>query len=244
MGIAALILPALSRAADPSTQPVAADTQPVEHARFIRQWFADLANADPAIRADAMTHLMGLASSDLITLKNVVREYGPIEPAQATVLRTIVTQAFLAGEDYHGKPDVGFLGVRMDTTGTGFHDVTTGATTKAKPGVVIVERMPGFAGARMLRDGDVILALRDRPDTPLGDTNQFSDAIRQFKPGTIVHFQVLRQGEITDVPIKLDSRPLEADPGFGMDEFIEARQRRADEYWSSDFAPLVKESVS
>ena len=231
-------------AAEPATQPSAPQTQPAGHTDSIKRSFADLANSDPAVRSEALTQLMGLSADDLPTLKKIVHECGPLAPAQASVLRQIVTQAYLAGEDYHGDPAVGFLGVRMEPSTVVFHDVVTGAATASKPGVVIVERMPGFTGARMLRDGDLILTIVDRPDTPLQDSAEFALAVRQFKAGDMIHFQVLRQGEVIVVSVKLDPRPTEADPNFGITDLLDARRKRADEYWVTDFAPLVNESFS
>ena len=76
-------------------------------------------------------------------------------------------------------------------------------------GVVIVERMPGFVGARMLLDGDVVLGVAERPDVRMLGVNEFQMVVRQITPGTTVHFQVMRQGQVMRVPVTLDPRPFD-----------------------------------
>jgi hypothetical protein len=229
-------------AADATTQP--ADTRTIDDLAAIKSWFSDLASADGTLRDDALTNLMGLKSSDLPALKQVVEESRPLVPAQASVLRQIVTQVFLSGEHYEGDPAAGFLGIRMEQTAVSFRDPALPDAPVTNAGVVIVERMPGFAGARMLRDGDVILAILDRPDAPLRDPQDFALAVKDMGAGATVHFQVLRRGQVIRAAVKLDVRPLEANQGFGMNDLLERRRLRADEFWAGHFALLVKEGVS
>jgi hypothetical protein len=226
----------------PATQP--AEPTPAETAASIKSWFADLANSDAAVRSDALTNLMGLSRDDLETLKAVVEESRPLAPAQASVLRQIVTQVYLAGEHYEGHQTLGFLGIKMEQTVVGFRDVLSGAGSLPSGGVVIIERMPGFPGARMLRDGDVILSILDHPNTPMSDPENFRTLVTSIGAGNIVHFQLLRQGQVIHVDVKLDPRPIEADQGFGITDLLERRRERADEFWNTHFAALVKEGVS
>lgn len=226
----------------PATRP--ADLAPDAIAATIKTWFSDLANPDAAIRSDALTKLMCLESGDLPILKKVVEESRPLVPAQASVLRQIVTQVFLSGENYEAHAEVGFLGVRMEQTSVSFRDILSGTESLPSVGVIIVERMPGFAGARMLRDGDVVLSIVDRPNTPVTDPDSFATLIRSLGSGTAVQFQILRQGQVIRVAVKLDPRPIEADQGFGISELLERRRERVEEYWTAHFAVLVKEGVS
>ena len=209
----------------------------------IKASFADLANSDSALRAEALVRLMSLKAEDLPTLKKVVEASRPLLPAQACVLRQIVTQVFLSGEHYEGNPAAGFLGIRMELTAVTFREAAAEDARVATAGVVIVERMPGFAGARTLRDGDVILSILDRPDAPVRELQDFATVVREMGAGATVHFMILRQGQVIRVAVKLDPRPLEAD-GFGMTDLLDRRRARAEEYWATHFASVVKESVS
>ena len=114
-------------------------------------------------------------------------------------------------------------------------------------GVVIVERMPGFCGARMLQDGDVILGLVERPTIQIRGPTEFSLAVRSMGAGQTVTFLILRQGQVIRVPVTLDPRPDAADfvPGAvsPMKDLLDERDKTAREYWEKEFAPLVKEGV-
>jgi hypothetical protein len=227
----------------PATQP--ANTPPADASASIKTWFADLASSDAAVRSDALTNLMSIRADDLPTLKTVVEESRPLVPAQSSVLRQIVTQVFLSGETYEAHDDTGFLGVRMEQTRVSFRDTVIGRNgTVPTVGVIIVERMPGFAGARMLRDGDVILSILNRPDTPISDPEGFATAVKSLGGGKIAHFQLLRDGQVIHVDVKLDPRPVEAAQGFAPIELLERRRVSAEDYWTANFAALVKEGVS
>ncbi|MDB5301060.1 MAG: hypothetical protein JWO87_2723, partial [Phycisphaerales bacterium] len=145
-----------SSAAEPTTRP----SEKTDSATQIRTWFGDLASREAAVRQDAEANLMGMGASSLPALQKAVEESRPILPSQAMVLRKIVTQVFLSGVQYDGNPTEGFLGIRMEEARMPFNDDAP-VDEKRPPitGVVIVERMPGFAGARVLRDGDVVLGI-------------------------------------------------------------------------------------
>jgi hypothetical protein len=240
--------PDASPTSAPATNPT---TRPAEQAAphdlaSIKKSFAELANPDSTIRSVALTRLMSLPADALPLLHKVVEEGRPLVPAQATVLRQIVTQVFLSGEVFESNSADGFLGVHMDTVALNYGDAAPEDHPGVSSGVVVTDRMPGFPGARMLHDGDVILAILERPGVSLGSAAEFSIAVKSMGAGATIHFQVLRRGQVIQVPIKLDARPVEADP-FLIDEFLKLlnrRRARADEYWSTHFAAMVKEGVS
>jgi hypothetical protein len=231
-----------------------------------RAW-ADLAHRDPAVREAARVKLMGLSASDLPAFRKIVADSRPMAPAQVAVLREIVTQVFLAGQEYEPSGRDGFLGVRPGevnlnaakpggaAVGPGDGGIFIPPGQAAFPddpdavyGVVIVERMPGFCGARMLQDGDVVLSLVERPTVQFHGPTEFSLAVRTMGAGQTIHFQVLRQGRVVEVPITLDVRPREADmpigaPGSPMEGLLNKRETAAREYWEQEFAPLLKEGV-
>jgi hypothetical protein len=208
----------------------------------LRQSFADLDDADAAVREAARLKLMGMRRQELPAFQKLVQESQPLAPSQAAVLRQIVTHVYLAGEKYDTTNVEGFLGVKMQET-TVRLPAPDGADQFAPAvGVVIVERMPGFAGARMLLDGDVILGVVERPDVRTLGMYEFQMVVKSVTPGTTIHFQVMRQGQVIRVPVAPDPRPFDAD-GL-MQDLIYRRQRKADDYWEKSFAQVLKEGVS
>jgi S1-C subfamily serine protease len=107
-------------------------------------------------------------------------------------------------------------------------------------GVAVVSRVPGFCSYRMLQDGDVLLAM----ETPGGkiefSTNeQLIEAVTGARAGDTVTFEVLRQGRILNVSIRLDKKPLNLTTPAQIDEFSGRRADEAEELWQRDFAPLL-----
>ena len=233
------LLPIKLGAADAATQPAA---PAAEDLKAIRASFADLANADPVVRSDAMVKLMGLKADELPQLKAVVQENRPLLPAQACVLEQIVTQVFLSGDPYESDPTQGFLGIKMETVQVTFHDALANEVHEHTLGVVVTDRMPGFPAARMLQDGDLILSILDHSEVSIQDARAFAAIVKDMGAGATVHFLILRHGQIIRVAVKLDPRPSSAD--LGVDNLLGLRRERANKYWEAEFAPLVKENVS
>src|SRR3954452_20714539 len=207
----------------------------------MRQWFAELDDTDASVRESARLKLMGMRRQDLPAFQKLVRDSLPLVPSQAAVLRQIVTHVYLAGEPYDTTGAEGFLGVKMQETSVRLPAADGAEQFAPAVGVVIVERMPGFVGARMLLDGDVVLGIAERPDVRTLGMYEFQMVVKGVAPGTVIHFQVMRQGQVVRVPIAPDPRPLEAD--VNMPELTCRRQRKADDYWEKAFAPVVKEAV-
>ena len=226
----------------PQAQPPAAQ-QPPERPEVaaIRQWFAELADPDAAVRDAARLKLMGMRRQELPAFQKLVQDNLPLMPSQAAVLRQIVMQVYLAGEKYDTTNAEGFLGVKMQETSVRLPAADGSEQLAPAVGVVIVERMPGFVGARMLLDGDVVLGIVERPDVRTLGMYEFQMVVKAISPGTTIHFQVLRQGQVVRVPVAPDPRPFEAD-GL-MQDLIYRRQRKAEDYWETQFRPLVRETV-
>ena len=81
--------------------------------------------------------------------------------------------------------------------------------TLAPTPVEVVERIPGFCGYRMFRQGDVIVKLLDMPQVDLHNRQLFMTTIHALQAGQALRVSVLRNGEKTDVTIVLDPRPLD-----------------------------------
>src|SRR4051794_34683812 len=160
---------------------------------------------------------MGLSPRDLPTLRRIVADNRPVMPAQAVVLREIVTQVLLSGDEYVTDGREGFLGVRPCEVNMTIRAAPVpvgipnadlpGADPDSIIGVAIMERMPGFCGARALQDGDIILSIIERPAVQFHNPSEFSQAVRFMGAGQSIHFQIVRQGQVVRVPITLDPLP-------------------------------------
>ena len=208
----------------------------------MRRWFAELDDSDATVREQARVNLMGMHRRDLPSFRRLVEESRPLAPGQAAVLRQLVTHVYLAGKPYETTNALGFLGVRMQPTSVRLPGADGVEQPDSAVGVVIVERMPGFVGARMLLDGDVILGIAERPNFRAPDVFEFAAVVQSFAPGTTVHFQILRQGQVIRLPVKLDPKPDEAD-ARRLEALIDIRKADAEEYWDHEFAGVVRENI-
>jgi hypothetical protein len=234
----AAALPGPYALAGPATQPT---TAPADEHRVAR-WFSELASSDAAIRDAARARLMRLDRAELPQLQQLVRSSGRLSPAQATAIRPIVEEVFLAGEPYKKDIYQGFLGIVMDQSAFGTRDLQQPNDNGKASGVVVADRFPGFCASRSLRDGDVILGSSD-PAQAFNSTEDLKLAIGGLQPGSVVRLQVLRHGQVVEVTLKLDSKPAEVDSQETADSFRRERARKFDQYWRDTFAPLLKESV-
>ena len=171
-----------------ATQP---SEQPVSAADSIKVSFAQLGDPNPDIRDAAFVRLLQLKRAELPELRKVVEQTTPVLPAQEAVLRTIVSQAYLSGEPYDAEKSDGFLGV-LTATAPVFADAATDRPPAGR--VIIAGCVPGFAGARCLRAGDVVLGIDELKGIPLTSGEVFRGAIRQFGPGITCTFSCCETG--------------------------------------------------
>ena len=113
-----------------------------------------------------------------------------------------------------------------------------------RAGVVILDRMPGFVGFRMLRDGDVVVGTAEQPQSRFRTPDDLKAVVERSKPGDALHLILLRQGQVVQVPIQPDPRPADADRPLAIDDLLRPRREKADEYWQRTFAPLLEPGVS
>lgn len=248
--IAVAVMAERSVLAEPTTQPTTAPSD----VHLISRWFSELASSDAAVRDAARAHLMRLDRADLPILQQLVRRSRPLTPAQAAALRPVVEEIFLAGEPYKKEPTQGFLGIIMDQSGLGARDLQqpnddaqghrnngVGGASVAS-GVVIADRFPGFCASRSLHDGDVILGTAE-PAQAFNSPDDLKFAIGSLQPGAVVRLQVLRHGQVVEVPLRLDCKPAEVDSLEAAESFRRERAEKFEQYWHGTFAPLLKESV-
>lgn len=221
--------------------PIQAETHGNENDRApLRQWLDELAHHDAGVREAARIQLMGMDRDELRMFRDVVANAQPLLPAQAVALREIILQAHAAGEPYDKDHSQGFLGVELRTAqlpGERPEDIQ-------QSGVLIVSRLLGFCGYRMLQEGDIVLGVLDRPNARTGDFIDLSTIIRGMEAGTTIHLEVYRRGRIIRVPVTLDARPTDLARFQNLDALRSVRFRRAYDYWRKHFAPLVEQGVS
>jgi hypothetical protein len=234
------------------------------------KWFAELASADGKVRDAAKVSLMGLERDDLPALRKLVEQRRPLLPSQAVVLKEIVTQMYLSSDTFdmavNGRD--GFLGIRPAEVSVGTRpadDQVAHQAVQPVPqvqqfpiefgmvdptqvcGIMVMDRMPGFAGARVLQNGDVILGIVERPKIQFRGAADFSLAIRALGAGEKVHFDVLRQGQVIRIEVILGPRPDDAEniPGGmnPMQKLLERRAKEVNDLWEAQFAPLLEEGV-
>jgi hypothetical protein len=212
----------------------------------MRKAFAELGDSDATVRDAARQSLMGIERRYLPALQRLVADARPLLPSQAAVLRQIVVHVYCAGEPYDADDNFGFLGVRMQPTAVSVRPAADDDFEGPLPqyGVVIVERLPGFIGNRMLLEGDVILGIAERPEIQFRTDMAFSYAVRDTGAGRTINFYVLRRGRLVKVPVKLDPRPVGGLDLPNVDVLSAQRRQKAENYWRESFAPLLKEGVS
>jgi hypothetical protein len=234
-----LILPAAALlfllsmvAGQPATMPAVSGQQ-------ISAWLSDLSSFEYVKRESARIHLMQIGADQLDLLRDQIRKIPRLTPSQAVVLRGIVQEIFLSGDDYERDPSQGFLGILMDFSAFESRDSQQPNDNGQMPGVVVADRIPGFCAARSLRDGDVILGI-PQADAAFRTPSELQAAIRGLLPGALVRLQLLRQGKVIEVSLTLDHRPSEATADALSLERL--RARRADKFahfWQDNFQPLL-----
>lgn len=259
--------PAETRPAGVEADVQAGPPDPARRPAQMAKWFAELASADGKVRDAAKVSLMGMGRDDLPALRKLVEQRRPLLPSQAVALKDIVTQMYLAGDVFdtavNGRE--GFLGIRPAEVSIGTRQpeeqpgqqpVQIGAPFPGEFGMVdpsqvcgimVMDRMPGFAGARVLQNGDVILDIVERPKIQFRGAAEFSLAIRALGAGEKVHFDVLRQGQVIRIEIVLGPRPDDAEPVPGglnpMQKLLDRRAQEVNDLWETQFAPLLEEGV-
>ncbi len=225
-----LLLPGAAGAAQatlPTTAPAVLRPLPAEQ---IRQWFTRLGDTSPEAREAARFELLGLKAEELPMLRAVVAASRPIRPAQATELHDIVVHILLAGTPRAETPQA-FLGLFWPDAQRGrLEDADTPAL-----------RLIGCPAFRFLQDGDVIKAIAEKNTPADMGREELMAAIPSFKPGDVLHLTVLRHGQIKQIAVQLDARPIDLD---ASDPTGPARQAPAEKIWTDEFLPLLAEEMT
>ncbi len=149
-------------------------------------------------------------------------------------IEKVVRSAYV---NYHVLDRNGFLGVSMDTSMQ--RPVKGPNSTESETGLRIGQVTADTGAARAgLRSGDVILALNGKPFQS-GENDQFSQSIRQFRPGTVVRLTILRDSQRLTIEPTLGRCPeevLKRSRVLFRDDYLKAAERFP-EWWYKYFAP-------
>lgn len=222
----------------PATAPTTAPTAQLEQ---FCQWVSELNDADAGKREAAFERLLGMKRADLPVLRRAAEGFRPLSPAQAAALRRVVVHVYLTGETYEANPAAGFLGVRLGDVIDLNSGLEEGRNAGPRMGVVIIDRMPGFCGYGALRDGDIIVAITDRPATAIGSLESLRVVIQSFAAGQTIHMEVIRQGRRVRTAAVLDGTPLMVNQA-PLEDMLRHRQEKAEEYWRQHFGVLLAQA--
>ena len=252
----------------PSTQSTSATSPATQPAANVRRFLTTSPAPTGKARDAAYAQMLKLTRPDLATLRDVVAERKALALTQTTVLMEIVTHVFLSGETYDSFGAQGFLGIRKDDDAPESvlvrvaDDRDPNAPVLARSGAPIGERLPGFCGFEAFRPSDVVTAvtfkLDRRQGIPAGDDSvptvetsrdletwtSLSMIIMTIPANTLVTFDVLRNGALIKVPVRLSPRPVTASNLATFMPTVEERAKKASDYWNLHFAPLVPQSLS
>lgn len=194
----------------------------------------NLDDPDPAIRAQAQEDLMAISRSDLDALRQTAAQSKSISPQQIASLHEIVTQVILADSNASAPadPSKGFVGAHP------MQCQIPAPAGQMRPAILIARCVPGYDAYRVLRAGDIILSINGS-DVPARDLGTFMNFIQMHAPGEHLQLQILRDGKIDEVSIKLSPRPANADV-FNPLDFTNHPEEQVEQYWRSVFLPAIR----
>jgi S1-C subfamily serine protease len=191
---------------------------------------------------------MGLKRPQLDELRKIVEQSAVLAPAQRAALHDIVFHVFLSGEEYDRLP-VGFMGVTLDNVHqapvTPPDDAADeSAQWRGRSGVLITQRLPGFCGFRYLQENDLVVAVMGNDVVRVSEMQELMAIVRATPPGEMLTLQLIRQGKPMRVSLRVEPRPAAATGQNQVEEFLNPRLSKAQEYWDKTFAPLLAAKLS
>ena len=240
----------LAQSTQPATAPSIASSE-------LKTLVTDLGNRNAEVRDAARSKLMGLTRDDLRNLRSAIAGQ-TLSTAQVAALREIVLQVFLSTEPYVGVPGTGFLGVKNiavvrlssiqpDQAEVAQPDDPDVKAATGEKGIIIPERLIGFAGFRYFDPGDIVLAVETDPPVRMDNVYEFKRMISQHGDDSLT-FRVVRRGTIIHVTLKPNNWPASVQDGPGSERMIEdfrqPREQAAEQYWQENFASQLVDKVS
>ena len=223
-------------------------TRPVSQ---VQRWLEELTHPESAMREQARLQLMGLGREGLGELRETADRLRPLSPAQAAVLHDIVIHVYIGGGVGLGGSERGPVFRKSGFLGVLLEPMQSGAGIPVQPnepidfnhfgggGVLIKETWPGFAGFRFLRVGDVVIGTGGAEPMRAPTLTELKAAVSSTMPGRVLELQVLRQGRVVVVPIRVTARPPWAEDELSTRQMQNRRVMRAEAYWRFAFAPLL-----
>jgi hypothetical protein len=211
-----------------------------ERQKEMVKWFAALSHADPREREAARLALLTLERDDLPALHKLIEDSKPLSPSQMAALHDIVMHVYLSGAEYL-RSNEGFLGVHLATSYASVAVDGNEDETQPMRGAIIVDRLPGFVGYRAFQDGDVVLAIKERPDVTIQSKDDLQAVVKNAPAGSVLHIEVVRKMREIELTVTLDARP-EGDAAQ-VEEETNVREKEGEDYWQQEFAPIVNGGV-
>lgn len=205
-------------------------------------WLTQLGDREPQTRQIARRNLLGLSSTDLPALRQIIAT-GHLTPAQLDPLEEIITYVSTRNTliDERGDTASPFLGVSM----AAFPALRDDADDNSPElGVVVDNRLFGYVAYRYLENGDVITALgRDGDLKPTHTSEELRAVVQTFSPGQTITVSLLRNGTPMTTRFAIDYAPQAAVEKTASPSQLEALIDRvrgdAQTVYDQQFRPLI-----
>src|SRR5207248_485051 len=117
----------------------------------------------------------------------------------------------------------------------------TDAAVFGEQGILISQRLPGFAGFRYFSPGDIVLAIELDPVVRTQKVDVFREVIGRH-PAQSLTLQVLRRGKLIKLTLKPDLWPamvpeagIQTSTAAAIEEMRQPREEAAEAYWKENF---------
>ncbi|HRK31061.1 MAG TPA: hypothetical protein PLD59_08280 [Tepidisphaeraceae bacterium] len=171
-----------------------------------------------------------MTRDDLVRLQRLIQAGEGRHPSQRQALFDIVCHVFLATEPYESIPDVSFFGISQ------YRPVTVGE----RAGLAFQGRLIGFPAYAALEEGDILLAVVERPDVDFLGVQPLETVRRGFKPGETIHLRILRDDKVLTIPLTLVASPTWSGRGIEQQSL---REQQAAEHWERQFEPFFRDAT-
>ena len=213
----------------PTSQPT---SQPTKLAELVDQ----LESHDPQIRDSAREELMLLTRDDLPALLGVARKAGRLSTMQISLLRDIVQHVYLTEIHQFKGNGIGFIGIPRPAD---FQDAA-----------VIPERIIGYDGYRVLRDGDTIVGMQlqrnaNRQMQTVKSFVELQEFMKMTRPGDWLIVRIIRNGQPMEATLHLAGRDeANGRPAIAGMTNQNPYLQEAQMYWRDSFQPSLNAATT
>jgi hypothetical protein len=216
------VIASLAAASAAEARPAPA-TQPMD---VVKGLVDALASPDPQLRRAARRELLQLDPANLPVLQKLVHAGAASLPAQREALREVVMHLYLMADPLPpAMPIRSFMGVELRPP------------PPDGPEMIFRDRLIGFPAYAALEPGDILLYIEEDRRINLSSPEQLALFRESTPPGTVIHFRVLREGQLLSVPMVLAVTPnWSADGRIDVEAVKAERLEAAQRYWETHFA--------